>query len=133
MLFPSLTDGCRAVGVGGAAAVEGASSPAGGPPAAIPSGGTPSSRFVTAPFFVDCILICWGLEFIGELLVVWSNCTVTKGEGKSNGKTARPIWQGSVVLFNSLWTADTDIHRQKNAFKATLSCPQEPLWDLKWR
>lgn len=72
-VFSSLTNGCRAVGVGGAAAVEGASSPGGGPPAAIPDGGTPSSRFVTAPFLVDCILICCGLEFIGELLVVWSN------------------------------------------------------------
>lgn len=73
-LLPLLTDGCRAVGVGGAAAVEGGSSPTSGPPVAIPTGGTPSSRFVRAPFFVDCILICCGLEFIGELLVVWSNC-----------------------------------------------------------
>lgn len=90
MPFPSLTDGCRAVGVGGAAAVEGASSPAGGPPAAIPTGGTPSSRFVTAPFFVDCILICWGLEFIGELLVVWSNCVLQRERAKATVKQLDP-------------------------------------------
>lgn len=23
---------------------------------------------------MDCILICWGLEFMGELLVVWRSC-----------------------------------------------------------
>jgi len=81
--FSSLTSGCRAAGVSGAAAVEGASSAAGGPPAAIPGGGIPSSRFVTTPFLVDCILICCGLEFIGELLVVWSNCKLQKERLKS--------------------------------------------------
>lgn len=83
MMFSSLTNGCRAVGVSGAAAVEGVSSPAGAPPAAVPAGGTPSSRFVTAPFLVDCILICCGLEFIGELLVVWSNCKLQRKMPKS--------------------------------------------------
>ena len=99
MIFSSLTNGCRAVGVSGAAAVEGGSSPAGGPPAAVPAGGTPSSLFVTAPFLVDCILICCGLEFIGELLVVWSNCKLQR-EAKISIKIARPIWQGSMLLFN---------------------------------
>lgn len=83
MVSSSLTNGCRAAGVSGAVAVEGASSPAGGPPAAAPAGGTPSSRFVTAPFLVDCILICCGLEFIGELLVVWSNCRLQRESPKS--------------------------------------------------
>lgn len=50
------------------------SSPGGGTPMAGPPEGPPSSRLVRGPFFVDCILICWGLEFIGELLVVWRSC-----------------------------------------------------------
>lgn len=50
------------------------SSPDGGTPMAGPPEGPPSSRLVRGPFFVDCILICWGLEFIGELLVVWRSC-----------------------------------------------------------
>lgn len=39
-----------------------------------PPEGPPSSRLGRGPFFVDCILICWGLEFIGELLVVCRSC-----------------------------------------------------------
>lgn len=53
---------------------EEASSPVGGPPAIGTPDGPPSSRLLKGPFFVDCILICWGLEFMGELLVVCRSC-----------------------------------------------------------
>lgn len=57
-----------------AAPREATSSPGAAAPTTGPPGGTPSSRLVRGPFFVDCILICWGLEFMGELLVVCSSC-----------------------------------------------------------
>lgn len=62
---------------------EEASSPVGGPPAAGTPHGPPSSRLLRGPFFVDCILICWGLEFMGELLVVWRSCGGQVGSMKS--------------------------------------------------
>lgn len=55
----------------------------GGAPTAGPPEGPPSSRFIRGPFFVDCILICWGLEFIGELLVVWRSCRSQGGKGEA--------------------------------------------------
>lgn len=72
----SATCAWRLLGAGGCcvAPSEQASSVGGGAPPAGPPEGAPSSRFVRGPFFVDCILICWGLEFIGELLVVWRSC-----------------------------------------------------------
>lgn len=119
MIFSSLTNGCRAVGVSGAAAVEGASSPAGGPPAAVPAGGTPSSRFVTAPFLVDCILICCGLEFIGELLVVWSNCKLQRERPKSALKQLGQYGKAQCCfLTTSFERVDTSSHQGKNAAAA---------------
>ena len=62
---------------------EQASSPGGGPPTLGPPEGPPSSLLGRGPFFVDCILICWGLEFIGELLVVCRSCQNQGGGGKT--------------------------------------------------
>lgn len=66
--------------------MEEASSPGGGTPAAGTPDGPPSSRLLRGPFFVDCILICWGLEFMGELLVVWRSC----GGQVESGRSAPP-------------------------------------------
>lgn len=63
---------------------EQASSPGGGPPTVGPPEGAPSSLLGGGPFFVDCILICWGLEFIGELLVVCRSCQNQAG-GRETG------------------------------------------------
>lgn len=62
---------------------EQASSPGGGPDCG-PSEGAPSSLGRGTLFRVDCILICWGQRFIGELLVVCRSCQNQAG-GRETG------------------------------------------------
>lgn len=78
---------------------EQASSPGGGAPTAGPPEEPPSSRLVRGPFFVDCILICWGLEFIGELLVVWRSC----GSQGGGDETRAAGSDGAQLLQPHLW------------------------------
>lgn len=76
---------------------EQASSPGGGAPTAGPPEGPPSSRLARGPFFVDCILICWGFEFIGELLVVWRSCR-SQGVGDEAGAAGSDMGSAARAL-----------------------------------